>query len=144
MTQKTKDRATWTPLKNHKTCFPGYLFLIVIFVYQFKFTKCYLWSRNWLPSLSTWVHPQFFSGVHVARSFVFCVMFYRSFFVLFFFCILVLFWQRVIFCFFIVFLNCSDSVLYFVFLLYFWTVLTACYILFFYCITIEKQNITHR
>jgi hypothetical protein len=62
----SKNNGNASPLNSsqsyHKTCFPGYLFLIVIFVYQFKFTKCYLWSRNWLPSLSTRVHPQFLVG----------------------------------------------------------------------------------
>jgi hypothetical protein len=42
---------------------------------------CHMWSRNCWPFQSTWVHPGF-SGVCVARSLVFCVMFHRSLFVL--------------------------------------------------------------
>ena len=53
---------------------------------------------------------------------------------LFFYFILELFWQYGIFCFSILFWNCSDSMVFFVFLFYFGTVLTVWYFLFFYFI----------
>jgi hypothetical protein len=42
-----------------------------------------MWSRNCLPFRSTRVHTLVFSGVRVARSLVFCVVFCTSLFVIF-------------------------------------------------------------
>jgi hypothetical protein len=53
---------------------------------------------------------------------------------MFFYYILELFRHCGILCFSIIFLNCSDSVVFLVFLLYFWTVPTVWYFLFFYYI----------
>ena len=43
---------------------------------QYKIgSKCQLLTHNFLPFRSTWVRHHFFSGVRVARSLVFCVVF---------------------------------------------------------------------
>jgi len=43
----------------------------------------YMWSRNYLPYRSSWVHPRF-SAVRVARSLVFCVVFCMNRYLAFF------------------------------------------------------------
>ena len=48
-------------------------------------SKCQLLTHIFLPFRSTWVQHRFLSGVRVARSLVFCVVFCGSSYVVFFF-----------------------------------------------------------
>jgi hypothetical protein len=59
---------------HHSCLFTGFVTRLIRLVEQ---------DMNCLPFRSIWVHPPVISGVHVALSLVFYLVFYRSFFVLF-------------------------------------------------------------